>query len=114
MKEIKTLQECKEQAAQELHETEFQFVHAAYANNDVGRANLLYRVTDLAANIYAEQFEPEWINLDDQQPKPNQHCLVCRVDGVVNVDVWMQFHGGQLSFIYKVTHWMPLPCPPKN
>ena len=52
----------------------------------------------------------EWISVDDRLPDVGKNVLVYSEFDGVSVD----YHGGD-SFGYAlVTHWMPLPLPPKG
>jgi hypothetical protein len=59
----------------------------------------------------------EWISVKDRLPEKWQNVLVVRTDGafrfdfVGSLDVWYD----DVNFVgYPVTHWMPLPQPPKG
>ena len=63
----------------------------------------------------------EWISVDDRLPEEKANCIVyyqhsyCDNDGYWAIE--MCFYDGekfQLNPAYKVTHWMPLPQPPKG
>ena len=62
-----------------------------------------------------EDPEMEWIPVTERLPERNYNCLVCDdgvvLEGYMNlVSGWYDFLGDKLKF---VTHWMPLPEPPK-
>lgn len=63
----------------------------------------------------------EWISVDDRLPEENVNCIVhyrhayCDDDGYFAIGFC--FYDGkkfQFDSAYKVTHWMPLPLPPKG
>ena len=63
----------------------------------------------------------EWISVKDRLPEEKADCIVyyqhayCDNDGYWAIG--MCFYDGekfQLNPAYKVTHWMPLPNPPKG
>ena len=63
----------------------------------------------------------EWINVKDELPKPKTNCLAHYVHSYSNDDgyyaIGVIFYDGQkfnCFDAYKVTHWMPLPEPPKD
>ena len=63
----------------------------------------------------------EWISVDDRLPKEKVNCLVHFKHAYCdNDDYWTigtRFYDGekfQIGLAYKVTHWMPLPQPPKG
>ena len=63
----------------------------------------------------------EWISVDDRLPEEKANCIVyyqhayCDNDGYWEIGIC--FNDGekfQINPAYKVTHWMPLPQPPKG
>ena len=63
----------------------------------------------------------EWISVEDKLPEEAVNCIVhyrhayCDNDGYWAIG--MCFYDGekfQLNPLYKVTHWMPIPQPPKG
>ena len=63
----------------------------------------------------------EWISVDDRLPEEKVNCIVHYKHAYCeNDDYWaigICFYDGekfQLHPAYKVTHWMPLPTPPKG
>ena len=60
--------------------------------------------------------EMEWISVNDRLPERMQPVIVCRDNGKVeqgyrDVGDWWKVYGTRTK---KVTHWMPLPEPPKE
>ena len=73
---------------------------------------------DLISNGVTVQ---EWISVKDKLPKEKVDCIVHYKHAYCdNDDYWaigMCFYDGekfQLGPAYKVTHWMPIPQPPKG
>ena len=63
----------------------------------------------------------EWISVDDRLPEEKVDCIVHYKHAYCdNDDYWaigFCFYDGekfQINPAYKVTHWMPLPHPPKG
>ena len=63
----------------------------------------------------------EWISVDDRLPEEKVNCIVHYKHAYFeNDDYWaigICFYDGekfQLNPAYKVTHWMPIPQPPKG
>ena len=58
----------------------------------------------------------EWISVEDRLPGIGQHVLVWRTSGgkyapfSIGIERFIDNLGGQ----WPVTHWMPLPDPPKE
>jgi len=61
-----------------------------------------------------DQMQPEWISVKERLPEIGVMVLVHRLEGYYSVDQYRQLHGEIRSFMYNVTHWMPLPSPPKQ
>ena len=62
------------------------------------------------------KFEPKWIPVTERLPERNYNCLVADdgtiVYGYMNfTGEWMDCLGDKLKY---VSHWMPLPQPPKD
>ena len=75
-------------------------------------------VTNLLAHGVTVQ---EWISVTERLPEKNVNCIVhyrhayCDNDGYFAIGFC--YHDGekfQFDPAYKVTHWMPLPKPPKG
>lgn len=64
---------------------------------------------------YRKQSEGEWVSVNDRLPDRAGKYLVATFDGQVGIGNLLDYYcDGDLSFDnYKVTHWMPLPKPPK-
>ena len=63
----------------------------------------------------------EWISVKDRLPGKNVNCIVHYKHAYCNNDDYWAigscFYDGekfQIGLAYKVTHWMPLPEPPKE
>ena len=63
----------------------------------------------------------EWISVDERLPEEKVNCIVHYKHAYCdNDDYWaigICFYNGekfQMDWSYKVTHWMPLPQPPKG
>ena len=63
----------------------------------------------------------EWISVEDRLPEEKAKCILYYQHAYCdNDDYWaigMCFYDGekfQINPAYKVTHWMPLPQPPKG
>ena len=75
-----------------------------------------------------EGVKPKWISLEERLPEINQHCLVFLKGGYTDADEWIIHHESPVSFsshaiptgaawrdydLDDVTHWQPLPEPPR-
>ena len=64
---------------------------------------------------------PKWISVDERLPEEKVNCIVHYKHAYCdNDDYWeigICFYDGEkfkMDLSYKVTHWMPLPKPPKG
>ena len=58
-----------------------------------------------------------WIPITDRLPESGQRVIVCRKDGRVEQGVYLGVNGWWKVYgtnTKSVTHWMPLPEPPKE
>ncbi len=61
----------------------------------------------------------EWISVKDKLPKTFEPVIICRTSkgapraeaGSLDVNGWWRVYGTRTK---SVTHWMPLPDPPKG
>lgn len=58
--------------------------------------------------------QPQWISVKDKLPKSDTPVLVYCKDGTVREDAYSDMLGWSLPFCWMVTHWRPLPEPPKT
>lgn len=67
-----------------------------------------------AADVIEEQSKPKWIPVSERLPEPCVDVLALYDGGRMDID-WVDHEGrfGYESICGKVTHWMPLPDPPK-
>ena len=63
----------------------------------------------------------EWVSVEDRLPEEKVNCIVHYKHAYCNNDdywaIGICFYDGekfQIGLAYKVTHWMPLPQPPKG
>lgn len=79
-------------------------------------------ISDIMEHISAEKAAPKWISVQDRLPEPYTRCLVYRYDRVTKTHFidFLWFAGiWRVAPDYgvaddTVTHWMPLPEPPKE
>lgn len=76
----------------------------------------LYHAGDIEEKIDNTPTVGRWINVKDRMPENRQHVLVFLKESSITLIDWMihgkwvvtGVHGG------TITHWMPLPEPPKE
>ena len=78
-----------------------------------GLLTALHTATDLIAHGVTVQ---EWISVKDRLPEPGERVIVARGEKVeqgvyLAVNGWWKVYGTNTK---SVTHWMPLPEPPKE
>lgn len=56
---------------------------------------------------------PQWISVKDKLPEPTYCVLVVGAYGEMEVDA-LGTDGEWMGMVEDVTHWMPLPHPPKG
>ena len=56
----------------------------------------------------------EWISVDDRLPEDSATVLVCHKNGLVTTNAWLGAHWWFKDERNPITHWMPLPQPPKG
>ena len=93
-----------------------------FYDNNVRCDQKIEGLADDVMNIIANGVTvQEWISVDDRFPEEKANCIVyykhayCDNDGYWEIGIC--FNDGEKFHInpaYKVTHWMPLPHPPKG
>ena len=59
----------------------------------------------------------DWISVKDELPIETDDYLVCLPNGHIHIGYWMSgefWSTGYYTSSWEVTHWMPLPAPPKE
>lgn len=56
----------------------------------------------------------EWVSVDDRLPKNSDNVLVCHNNGLVTTNAWLGANWWFKNERNQITHWMPLPDPPKG
>lgn len=71
----------------------------------------------------ADFVEQKWIDVNDRLPKNYMNCLIYYKHAYNNDDgycaIGVSYYNGEkflidIDWVYQVTHWMPLPEPPKG
>lgn len=89
------------------------------SNCDHCRAEALYNAG------YRKQIEGEWISVEERLPDPTKNVLVCKTfRGKPYIDIGCVKDAETCCcasdefiikpWLHKLTHWMPLPEPPKG
>ena len=84
-------------------------------------ADYIYMIEDMPAADVVPVVHRRWISVDERLPEEKVNCIVHYKHAYCdNDDYWaigICFYDGkkfQMDWSYKVTHWMPLPQPPKG
>ena len=65
---------------------------------------------------------PHWISVEERTPEDQRAILTANGHGLIRImalwskhgDVWMWLDNGHFKHYNDITHWMPLPEPPKK
>lgn len=75
---------------------------------------------ELIKELRAELAKSEWISIDDRVPSKSMDCLCYDARQITHFiaswykEKWHVLSNVPCSALWRVTHWMPLPKPPKN
>ena len=70
---------------------------------------------EIAENLIANGVTvQEWISVDDELPEDSANVLVCHKNGLVTTNAWLGANWWFKNERNPITHWMPLPQPPKG
>jgi hypothetical protein len=102
----------KEQIKEWLNEKSPEIISFHSTNMNLGSQGHLISLMEQCFNDLA----PKWVSVDDELPNDGEEVLMYMNDGAVMSDI--KCHSGRYSNKYgfersRVTHWMPLPEPPK-
>ena len=70
----------------------------------------------IAEHLYNAGYrKQEWISVDERLPEREGYYLTSTIRGVIMIGAFFSYYGATYNpqFKYDVTHWMPLPEPPK-
>ena len=88
------------------------------ADAGIGKTERNFLADQLIANCVTVQ---EWVSVDDRLPEEKVDCIVHYKHAYCNNDgywaIGFCFYDGEkfrIDLAYKVTHWMPIPQPPKG
>lgn len=88
-----------------------------YFGQDIYVDHCWDKLMKVAAELLKEQ-EPQWISVDDRMPEGMGTVLIAHKGGVsfgwFNGAYWTKGAATKHKPIKTVTHWMPLPEPPKE
>ena len=100
-----------------LTELIYQRQDCGLVHNSKGQDFVTYNV-DLAAHLIANGVTiQKWIPVTERLPESQQKVIVCRKNGKVEQGVYLGVNGWWKVYgtnTKAVTHWMPLPEPPKE
>ena len=94
-------------------EEAIKFAHHAYDMTDIPDVKEFYAI---AENALREQEQHRWIPVTERLPEKMKDVLVIRMHGEPDIE-FLFYDGtwvGDTEGKQDVTHWMPLPKPPKG
>ena len=56
----------------------------------------------------------EWIPVTERLPEDSDNVLVCHKNGLVTTNAWLGANWWFKNERNPITHWMPMPQPPKG
>lgn len=64
---------------------------------------------------YADAY-PRWISVEDELPKEGDYVLICNNRGLMTTSLYegKEWVISETFLAVNVTHWMPMPQPPKE
>lgn len=78
-----------------------------------------YQIGFIDGAVWADR-HPHWISVEDELPKAvindnvTKLVLTYSTDGYIRLDRYMHYYHKWVGGASEVTHWMPLPEPPKK
>lgn len=76
---------------------------------------------DFIAGYTMRDGESQWVKCSERLPEPGEDVMLCvsfsqkyRFGFLQIPDRWYIYETGENHILSAVTHWMPLPQPPKN
>lgn len=110
----------KEKQIEELSEFFYRVDRTTYRGGPIRVENYDALALALYDAGYRKKSEGEWISVEERLPESLQRVLVIDTKGDMFTSVYISFATGknawstQNSYLGDVTHWMPLPEPPKT
>ena len=97
-------------------------IHVIQSNRPTSGYTMLCEALDIAIAALREQEERQWIPVTERLPDENNRWVLCLCVGgameVLKFDYtmwnWDAQYPGRCYLENYVTHWMPLPEPPKG
>ena len=98
--------------------TTFEYRRALYLGKMNCSTRAKRKVTELPALDAVPAEQGKWISIKDRLPEDGEAVLTCK-NGLVEVQVYEKKRNGWINgdwfwSMATVTHWMPLPEPPKE
>lgn len=74
-----------------------------------------YEIGFIEGAVWADA-HPHWISVGDELPKENDYVLICNNRGLMTTSLYEneEWVISETYLAVNVTHWMPLPMPPKK
>ena len=85
---------------------------------EIAERNEYRRIRTIIESQPTIDSESKWISVKDRLPESGKRCLVYATQGIERhisiASFGRQFHLSGRRAYWRVTHWMPLPEPPKE
>lgn len=74
-----------------------------------------YEIGYIEGAVWADK-NPHWISVEDELPKDGEYVLICNKRGLMTTSLYEneEWVISETYLAVNVTHWMPLPQPPKK
>lgn len=85
-------------------------ISAIQSNRPTSGYTMLCEALDMAVAALREQEERMWIPVTERLPDAGKDVIIySKIDGVC-----VDYYDGDMFGYWDVTHWMPMPKPPKE
>ena len=74
----------------------------------------IYAMQEEAYHRGYENGQPKWISVNDRMPEEGAFVLTYKPYAYFPISIDRCFNGQFSVTLYAITHWMPLPEPPKG
>lgn len=113
------------EAAKDLLLARFKSLLSSFAETSFNPNHTAWQIFDILNDRVADvsKVMPQWISVKDRLPEEGKLVLTYGPDGIIDVlaryrvskNSWKWGRDGEfITLVFDITHWMPLPEPPKE